>query len=184
MIIIVGLGNIGQEYNQTRHNIGFEIVDKLAADFQTNFKTQPKLQAEITELNHEGQKIILAKPTTYMNLSGSAVEHILRHFKAYPENLRIIHDDISLPLGTLRWRSNGSAGGNNGLKSIIEKIGAEFWRLKVGVDHPPLEIETKNWVLSRFNKEDQESLEKTIKTAINSIKQSLESIPSETTIHI
>lgn len=184
MIIIVGLGNIGQEYNQTRHNIGFEIVDKLAEDFQTNFKIQPKLQAGIAELNHEGQKIILAKPTTYMNLSGLAVDHLLRNFKASPQNLRIIHDDISLPLGTLRWRSNGSAGGNNGLKSIIESIGAEFWRLKVGVDQPPIEIPTKKWVLSRFQSQDQENLEKTIKTAINSIKQSLEATPSETTIHI
>lgn len=184
MFIIIGLGNIGPEYKNTRHNIGFSVLDFLADQLNTNFKNDARLHAEIAETNLDGTKLVLIKPTTYMNKSGLAVERTIRHFKADTDQIRVINDDISLPLKTLRWRASGSAGGNNGLKSIIEHIGSDFWRLKLGVDSPPPGYETKNWVLSKFSSDEQEVLESIIKTATEEILTSIENQPEEKTIHL
>ena len=130
--LIVGLGNIGLEYEHTRHNIGFDILDRLAIDHQCQFSI--KKLAQVTEFRSKGKTIILAKPSTYMNLSGKAVRYWMNELKIKPENLLIVVDDLSLPLGKLRFRKKGSAGGHNGLKNIEQILGhQQYNRLKVGI---------------------------------------------------
>jgi PTH1 family peptidyl-tRNA hydrolase len=184
MLIIVGLGNIGSKYDNTRHNIGFSVIDTLSKEIQIPLTENPQVYSIIGESNINGTKVILAKPTTFMNKSGLAVQRLLNKYKREPKNLIIVHDDITLPLGTLRWRSDGSAGGNNGLKSIIEAIGDKFWRLKIGVDTPPVHIETSDWVLSKFSKDELDLLNKVVKASSLQIIHNLEQELSETTIHI
>ena len=130
--LIVGLGNIGAEYAETRHNIGFKVLDALAGASDTFFTTGR--YGAVATLRHKGHTLILIKPSTYMNLSGKAVRYWMEAERIAPENLLVISDDIALPFGTLRMRAKGSAGGHNGLKNIAELLGTEeFARMRFGV---------------------------------------------------
>ncbi len=134
-MIVAGLGNPGREYERTRHNVGFWSMDVLAKRFKTTFD-RTKHQALIADFSFKGDKHFLVKPQTFMNLSGESVSELLRIFQFQPRELLVIVDDVNLPVGRLRMRSAGSAGGHNGLKSIIGYIGEEFWRLRIGVGKP------------------------------------------------
>lgn len=134
-MIIAGLGNPGQEYANTRHNAGFWAADAIAAKFRTIF-AMGKHQALLGELNLHGEKHFLLKPQTYMNLSGEAISGLMLDYEMHPQDLLVIVDDINLPTGKVRMRSSGSDGGHNGLKSIINHIGRNFWRLRIGVGQP------------------------------------------------
>lgn len=159
--LIVGLGNIGAEYEKTRHNIGFMVVDFLAKQFEVEFKSSRN--AHKAEISHRGRKLILIKPTTYMNLSGKAVKYHLKDNKIPKERLLIVTDDISMDFGMLRLRAKGSAGGHNGLKDIIEKLGGQdFARLKIGVGDNFSRGRQADYVLSEFEEEEQENLDKVI----------------------
>ena len=167
--LIVGLGNIGQEYKNTRHNIGFQIIDKLAEEENLIFTS--KKYAFVTEFSLKGKKIILLKPTTYMNKSGEAVSYWINKEKIYPSNLLIIVDDIALPFGKIRIRPKGSEGGHNGLISITENLGHnEYPRLRFGIGNNFPKGHQVNYVLGEWNDDEKQQLPEKINFAINAIK--------------
>lgn len=160
MKLIVGLGNPGERYKFSPHNMGFMVVEKIAQTYKTNFKK--KSQAKIAEFSLEKEKIILAKPLTFMNLSGEAVAEIMRKRRIKEEDLLVICDDINLSLGKLRIRSHGSDGGHLGLRSIIENLGnQDFARLRIGVGRPAVQ-DVSQYVLKPFSKEDLDFIERII----------------------
>lgn len=156
MYVIVGLGNPGRQYENTRHNIGFRCIDKLAERHGISV-LECKHKAIIGKGYIEGQKVILAKPQTFMNLSGESVREILQYYKVETDtNLIVIYDDISLAVGALRIRKKGSAGGHNGIKNIIAHLGHDtFQRIKIGVGEKPKGYDLADYVLGHFSKEDQ-----------------------------
>ena len=160
MYIIVGLGNFGKEYVNTRHNIGFDVIDKLAE--QENISVlEKKHKAVIGKGTVAGQKCILAKPLTYMNISGECVRELLDYYKAdETSELIVISDDISLDVGQLRIRKKGSAGGHNGLKNIIAHLGHDsFIRIKVGVGEKPKNWDLADYVLGRFSAPERKMMD-------------------------
>jgi len=163
--LVVGLGNPGREYKFTRHNIGFMVIDKLAADLGIRMtKVQSKSIIGITPF--EDKKIILVKPQTYMNLSGQAVTSLLRFYRIPIEQMLVVYDDIDLPVGTIRIRPGGGSAGQRGLASIIEKLGTQaFARMRIGVGRPPGRMEAADYVLIPFPKDEQPLMEKVIAEA-------------------
>lgn len=154
MKLIVGLGNPGMQYAATRHNIGFEVIDSIAQTYNIQVMKN-KYKALIGDGTIGGEKVILMKPQTYMNLSGEAVKACMDFHKISPEDLIIIYDDISLDVGQLRLRKSGSAGGHNGIKNIIAQIGTqEFPRVRFGVGEKPAGWDLANYVLGRFSEEE------------------------------
>lgn len=172
MKIIIGLGNPGVRYQYTRHNAGFMVMDRLAELCHLNFQ-QEKFEAMFAKGKINGKDVILMKPTTYMNNSGFAVREVLDFYKADPEDLLIVYDDIDLPVGTIRLRQKGSAGGHNGIKSIIHCIfTSHFDRIRVGTSRDP-QIPIIEWVLTKFKPEEKEELEKAIDLAAHAAYDSI-----------
>ena len=164
MKLIVGLGNPGSEYSDTRHNVGFLVVDELARRHEVALRSQAKWRARTAKLGSIGDGVLLAAPTTFMNLSGWAVREIAGFHKLEPADLLIVVDDADLPVGKLRLRPGGSAGGHNGLKSIIQELGTNaFPRLRIGVGRQ--EGELRNHVLGRFGAEEQERVDAAVTRA-------------------
>ena len=155
MFVIVGLGNPSKEYGNTRHNVGFDAIDAIADKYDI-YVAELKHRAKIGKGYIGGDKVILAKPLTFMNLSGESVRAIIDYYKVEPETeLIVISDDISLAPGQLRIRKKGSAGGHNGLKNIIRHLGGEnFQRVRIGVGEKPKDYDLVDWVLGHFSKED------------------------------
>ncbi len=161
-MIIVGLGNIGKEYENTHHNIGFMVLDEVAKANNLTFKLEKKHQAMIAEYIYNGEKHLFVKPTTYMNNSGIAVKSVLDYYKKTNKEILIVYDDLDLPLATIRIRQNGSAGGHNGIKSIIAHLGTqEFSRVRIGIKKEK-EMDTINYVLSKFSKKELGTLNPTL----------------------
>ena len=155
MFLIVGLGNPGDKYDHTRHNVGFDVLTMLSEKLNIPINRK-KSNALIGEGLFEGQKVVLCKPQTYMNLSGEAVRDLLAWYKLPPENFLVIYDDIDLAPGWIRIRPNGSAGTHNGMRSIVSCIGTEgFPRLRVGTGGCPPEYDLADWVLSHYNSPDE-----------------------------
>ena len=165
MYIIVGLGNKGFEYKNTYHNVGFFVVDKLAQKIGVDFKKE-KYKSMIAEGNYKGQKILLAKPTTYMNNSGEAVLLLKNKFK--DANLIVAVDDIDLAKGRVRFRERGSAGTHNGLRSIVSYIGEEFMRVKVGIDRDKNK-DLADFVLSVIDPESRKIIDEAVDEAVQII---------------
>jgi len=167
MKMIVGLGNIGKEYDRTRHNIGFMTVDAFAEQYQAKFKQDGPHKAFVADLRVGTEKVLLVKPTTYMNLSGEAVRPLLDYYNLDVADLLVIQDDMDLEFGKLRLRAKGSAGGHNGIKSLIAQLGTqEFNRLKFGIAHPKHEKQAVvDFVLGKFGKDDEPDLLRGIDTA-------------------
>lgn len=163
MKLIVGLGNIGKEYANTRHNIGFMVADKIAEKHALTFNKEER-EANWAEFRIGGEKIILIKPTTYMNESGRAVGAYAHFYGIEPENIAIIQDDMDLPVGTIRIRKKGSSGGHNGIKSIQSHLGTEtFPRFKIGIGHPQHEQQVViDHVLHRFQGEDKTAIDNAV----------------------
>ncbi len=167
--LVVGLGNIGSEYENTRHNIGFKILDALAK--ASNIFFESNRLADTATLKFKGRTFILVKPTTYMNLSGKAVNYYLQSEKILQENLLVITDDIALNFGTLRLKGKGSDGGHNGLKNIIESLGnANYARLRFGVGSDFVQGKQINHVLGEFAPEEQSELPERLEKCIELIK--------------
>lgn len=167
--LIAGLGNVGDEYQFTRHNIGFEIVDALARSGGIFFSTNRL--AFRTELKHKGRTLVIIKPATFMNLSGKAVHYWLQQEKIAIENLLVITDDIALPFGTIRLRAKGSAGGHNGLKSISESLLTDnYARLRFGVGSDFGKGRQVEYVLGRWNADEQNLITERIGIAVEMIK--------------
>ena len=167
--LIIGLGNPGAQYENTRHNIGFRVLDKFATKSNSSFFCDK--YADICEIYFRGRKLILVKPNTYMNLSGKAVQYWMQKAKVTQENMLIITDDISLPFGLLRMRRKGSAGGHNGLSHIEKTIGnSSYPRLRFGVGSDFERGRQAEYVLSIFSNKDCLSLEERIEATINMIQ--------------
>lgn len=167
MKIIVGLGNPGKEYEKTRHNAGFLAIDVLAKELDVKVTTS-KFKALIGEGFHKGEKVILVKPQTYMNLSGDSVLAIMKYYDAYDEDLLVISDDLDLDVGMVRIRDKGSAGGQKGIKSIIDRLETqEFSRLRIGIGKNPL-IKTVDYVLGKIS--GDEAIEKAAQCALDFIE--------------
>ena len=174
MFLIVGLGNPGRQYEHTRHNAGFDVMDALAE----------KYNISISESGHKalfgkgmigGQKVILAKPQTFMNLSGESIREAVDYYKIDPEDIIVIYDDISLDPGQLRIRLKGSAGGHNGIKNIIAMTGTEnFKRIKVGVGEKPAGWDLADHVLGRMSEEDRAAFEEAVKESVKATEMILE----------
>ena len=157
MKLVVGLGNPGNEYKKTRHNVGFMVLDSYLGEVHWS----NKFKGLYYEKNINGEKYVFLKPQTYMNLSGISVSSFVKFYKLTFKDVLIIHDDLDLPFGKIRIKTNSSAGGHNGIKSIINRIGNNnFARLKIGISHN-IKGDTKDFVLGKFNKEQLTQLEKT-----------------------
>jgi PTH1 family peptidyl-tRNA hydrolase len=149
--LIVGLGNPGREYRDTRHNIGFMLLDRLAVKLNARF-SRLQSKALVASASYQERKLILAKPQTFMNLSGQAVQGLMHFYKLPLMNLLVIHDDLDLPPGTLRLRPGGGSGGQKGVQSIIERLGTEgFARLRLGIGRPPGQMDAADYVLQEFS---------------------------------
>ena len=181
--MIVGLGNPGKEYEKTRHNVGFRSTDLLAGLLKTKID-RLKFKALTRMVNYNDMKVLLVQPQTYMNLSGAAVSALATYYKVAPERILVIFDDISLPVGRIRIRRDGSAGGHNGIKSMIQSLGTDkFPRVKVGVGakpHPDYDL--ADWVLSKFSAQEEKdlgpALENAAKAALMVMDQGIEKAAS------
>lgn len=172
VFLIVGLGNPGKEYINTRHNVGFEAVDAFCSKHDIKLNKE-KFRAILGEGRIGTERIIVAKPQTYMNLSGESVREIADWYKIDDENIIIIYDDISLPTGFLRIREKGSAGGHNGIKNIIYQLGSDvFPRIKIGVGKPENpDYDVKDYVLGKFSREETDTLIKTVVRAVSAAEE-------------
>ncbi len=171
MYIIAGLGNPTAQYQGTRHNVGFDVIDKLADRYNISVEGR-KSRAFIGKGIIEGQKVLLVKPQTFMNLSGESIRGLVDYYKIDPETeLLVIYDDISLDVGQLRIRKKGSAGGHNGIKNIIAQLDTQvFARIKVGVGEKPKGYDLADYVLGHFSKAEREMMEEGYDNAIEAIK--------------
>lgn len=170
MYLIAGLGNPSRTYEGTRHNIGFTMIDAIGNKCGIDVTTK-KHKALVGRGMIDGMRVILAKPQTYMNLSGESIREITDFYKIEPENIIIIYDDISLDVGQLRIRKKGSAGGHNGVKNIIAHLGTqEFPRIKVGIGNKPEGWDLADYVLSKYTKAEQEALEEASEGVIGAVK--------------
>lgn len=165
MRIIIGLGNPTEKYQATRHNIGWDAITRISDDYRIPLN-QNKHKAICGMGFIEGEKVILAQPVTYMNLSGESVRELVDYYKVTPQDIIVIYDDICLEVGQLRIRKKGSAGGHNGIKSIISHLGTEeFPRIRIGVGEKPKDWDLADYVLSRFKDDDQPVIREALKDA-------------------
>ena len=176
MKLIIGLGNPGKEYEHSRHNAGFMVVDELYKSIDASeWKQDKKFKANVAEALVKGEKVILVKPLTFMNLSGESVSAVSAFYKVSAEDILVIFDELDIPFGQIRLRKSGGPGTHNGMKSIVEKIGSrEFPRLRFGIESrgetAPKQQDTTSFVLSPFTKEEQPILKETIKLATLAIE--------------
>ena len=177
--LIACLGNIGAEYENTRHNAGFRIADRLAKDLETPFTTSRL--AQVAEMKYRGKTLVVIKPTTYMNLSGKAVKYWLDQEKIPIENLLVVNDDIALPVGTIRMRKQGADGGHNGLTDIIEKLGTNaFCRLRFGIGDDFARGHQIDFVLGTWKPSEEPIVDQTVDKAVEAIKSFVVQGPDRT----
>ena len=168
--IIVGLGNPGAEYANTRHNAGFWFVDEVARKFGGVFKSEKKFNGELARSVIHGRDVLLLKPTTFMNLSGQALQSLMNFYKVAIENVLVVHDDLDLPVGTIRLKQGGGHGGHNGLRDIIARCGGNnFQRLRIGIGHPGEKSKVTGHVLKKASDEDTRAMEDGISRAIGEL---------------
>lgn len=173
--MIVGLGNPGDRYDGTKHNMGFMALDLLAKEYQTDFKMEKTFIAEVAQTFVNGEKVFLVKPQTFMNESGRAVKPLLTYFNIDPEDLSVVFDDMDSPVGRVRLRQKGSSGGHNGIKSILTHVGTEhFNHVKIGIGRPKNGMKVVNHVLTKFDSEDNSEAQDGIFKAVDAIKYYIE----------
>ncbi|MEC9490602.1 MAG: aminoacyl-tRNA hydrolase [Halanaerobiales bacterium] len=169
MKVIAGLGNPGEKYDSTRHNIGFMVISELAARFKVN--SSYKFDGLVGDFFFGGEKIILFQPMKYMNTSGQPIFKLLDYFQIEPDDLLVIHDDLDLELGRMRFKKNGGSGGHNGIKSIINNLGTnEFIRLKIGIGRPPENLPVPDFVLTTFQGEEKDISRRVVKEAASAVE--------------
>ena len=170
MKVIVGLGNPGDRYARTRHNVGYDVIDELVRRNSLP-KARIKFEAETWELELNGEKLWLLKPLTFMNLSGRSVRQCLVFFQLAPADVLVLSDDLNLPLGQLRMRASGSDGGQKGLRDIQQQLGTDaFARLRIGIGRPPGQMDSADFVLSRFAKSEQPEIDHAIVCAASGVE--------------
>ncbi|SFZ98480.1 Peptidyl-tRNA hydrolase [hydrothermal vent metagenome] len=172
MTLFVGLGNPGSQYEETRHNIGFKVIDSLVEDFNARDISKTSFKGKL----YRSANTLFLKPTTFMNLSGESIIAVKNFFKIDIEDIIVIHDDIDLPFGAVRFKRGGGHGGHNGLRSIDSIIGKEYLRVRVGVGKPEHKSQVVNYVLHDFNSEEQDVLEKLITHVVKASK----ALPNDT----
>ena len=172
--IIVGLGNPGPEHVLTRHNVGFWFVDALAARLQGRFRSHTHFHGDICRVQMSGAEITLLKPTTFMNRSGLSIRALCDYVKVPPAEVLVVHDELDLSVGEARFKLGGGHGGHNGLRDTITNIGADFWRLRLGIGHPGDKSQVIDYVLHRASKEDEDKILDSIATALDSLQVFLE----------
>jgi PTH1 family peptidyl-tRNA hydrolase len=165
--LIVGLGNPGREYEDTRHNAGFWWVDEFARAHQIGFKAESRFHAQLARGVAHGHEVLVLKPQTFMNVSGRAVGALAQFYKVAPQHILVVHDEIDLPPGTARLKLGGGHGGHNGLKDIIAHLGSrDFWRLRIGIGHPGDRDEVVNYVLKPARAEEQTEIDRSLTRAL------------------
>jgi PTH1 family peptidyl-tRNA hydrolase len=176
---IVGLGNPDREHSTTRHNAGFWFVDALAERHRGRFSTSRKLEGEVAEVDISGHRVRLLKPSTYMNLSGSSVAKALAYYKVPPTQLLVVHDELDFPPGRVKLKFGGGHAGHNGMRSVIEHVGADMWRLRIGVGHPGpgRRDEVIDHVLRRASRSDEELILEGIARALDCVPAMLSDGP-------
>lgn len=170
MKLVVGLGNPGEKYANTRHNIGFDVLDELARRWSAE---RPKLrfEAELREIRCGEERLMLVAPQTYMNLSGRSVQPLMKFYQIPPVEVLVVCDDLNLKLGQLRLRASGSAGGQKGLLSILQTLGTEaVGRLRVGIDRPPPQMDAADYVLAKFRKEELDRIDQAIRRSADAVE--------------
>jgi peptidyl-tRNA hydrolase, PTH1 family len=172
--IIVGLGNPGPEHQVTRHNVGFWFVDLLARRHGGECRDYRKYSGETARVAIDGQELILLKPTTYMNRSGLSVRQISDFYKIAPDDILVAHDELDLPVGSVRLKNGGGHGGHNGLRDTIAHIGENFWRLRLGIGHPGNKAEVIDYVLTRAPRVEEDVILDAVNTAADSLPLILE----------
>ena len=173
--LLVGLGNPGDKYFETKHNVGFMLIDQLAKKQNVTFTNDKIFQADLASFFFNGEKIYLVKPTTFMNESGKAVHALLAYYGLDIKDLLVIYDDLDMEVGKIRLRAKGSAGGHNGIKSIIQHIGTQtFNRVKIGIGRPKNGMSVVNHVLSTFDKDDYIGILKSIDKVDDSVNYYLQ----------
>ncbi|MDE7161261.1 MAG: aminoacyl-tRNA hydrolase [Anaeroplasmataceae bacterium] len=177
MKLIVGLGNPGKEYEQTRHNVGFMTIDSFAEHHGATFRLEPKLKGMLASVTLHGNKAFLLKPMTFMNLSGESVQAVMQYYKISVEDILIISDDLDSHTGRVRLRSEGSAGGHNGHKNIMAHLGTESYkRLKIGIDRSNV-ISVIDWVLQKFSADELALIQASIDKAEHAIEDFISEVP-------
>ena len=173
--IVAGLGNPGSAYRRTRHNVGFDVVERLAESLGVEFRPKPRWFAEVAEARHEGRALLLVKPLTYMNDSGKAVAAARQSIGAKPPEILVVFDDVDLDTGRLRLREKGGAGGHNGMRSIIASLGAEdFPRLRVGVGPRPSGEDLANYVLNKWPPDAQCTVSAALGMAVEAVRVAID----------
>ncbi|WP_211652813.1 aminoacyl-tRNA hydrolase [Planococcus alpniumensis] len=163
MKMIIGLGNPGKPYEETRHNIGFHVIDRLASEWNAPL-TQSKFKGMYSVVHRPEGKVMLVKPLTYMNLSGECIGPLMDYYNVDMEDIVAIYDDLDLPAGQLRLRQKGSAGGHNGIKSLIQHLGTQqFNRMRIGISRPPAGMKVPDYVLAKFSAEEKPLMQEAVK---------------------
>jgi PTH1 family peptidyl-tRNA hydrolase len=165
--LVVGLGNPGPEHALTRHNVGFWFVDALAHAAEARFRDHRKHQAELARIKIGEHELLLVKPQTYVNRSGLAIRSIAEYYRVQPGEILVVYDELDLPVGTVRLKRGGGAGGHNGVKDTIAHIGDDFWRLRVGIGHPGNKAEVIDYVLKRAPHEEEEAIIDCVAAAVD-----------------
>jgi peptidyl-tRNA hydrolase, PTH1 family len=177
MFIVAGLGNPGAQYDRTRHNVGFDAIEYLAASYRIPLN-KIRYKALVGEGVIQGIRVLLVKPQTFMNLSGDSIHEILHFYKEPPENLVVIYDDVDLPVGRLRVRPSGSAGTHNGMRSVLARVGTDgFTRVRIGIGRPPEGWDLADYVLSRFGAAERETVNEAIERACTAVSAILSAGP-------
>ena len=165
--LIVGLGNPGKDYQEHRHNAGFWFVESIASLNGSKFTSQSKFFGETSSINLNTNKVFLLKPQTFMNSSGGSVKSFLNYYGVSPEETLVVHDELDLPVGSVRIKLGGGHGGHNGLRDIIKALGSNnFYRLRIGIDHPGSKYDVVDYVLKAPSKSELESIEESLSSAI------------------
>lgn len=167
--LIVGLGNPGNEYVDTRHNAGFWFLDELSKTYHGNFKNDKKFFGDVVKIHINGEEIWLLKPNTFMNLSGKALQALAQFYKINLENIMVVHDELDLEPGVARLKKGGGHGGHNGLRDISARSGKDFWRLRLGIGHPGDKNKVSGYVLNKPSADDKISIERAIDNAMRVI---------------
>ena len=163
--LVVGLGNPGPAYARTRHNAGFAFVEEVARRLHAGLRAEPRHQGELARVRVAEQELWLLKPMTYMNLSGAAVQSVAAFYKIPPEAVLVAHDELDFPPGVVRLKHGGGAGGHNGLRDIMARLGESFWRLRIGIGHPGDRGEVLNYVLGRPSAADAGMIDEALQSA-------------------
>lgn len=172
--LIVGLGNPDEKHEPTRHNAGFWFVNALAKKQNSVFKQESKFKGDVAHFSHQGEKIWLLKPQTYMNDSGESLRPFVDFYKILTEQILVAHDEIDLPNGEVKIKWSGGHGGHNGLRSLFSHIGKDFWRLRFGVGHPGHKDEVVNYVLKKANNQDRFEIDQAIDNAMATLDDCLQ----------